>query len=173
MKNEASTLTVNKKKLVKLLLKYEENISRGSTDIGCSKLVTNRIDTGDTISIRMGPRRILYFQHEVQQNISATEAAGIVRKSTSPWAFQIMVVCKKDGTARICVVYSRIIDVTKKDAHQLPKIDDVFNALRSAKFFSILDFASGYFQVLADKIDQEMTGFVTPWGHYEYTVMLF
>ena len=86
LKEEASTLTVNEKqKLAKLLLKYEAIISRGSTDLGSCKLLTHRIDTGDTIPIRMAPRRIPYFQQEeVQQDISAKEAAGIVKKSTSP-----------------------------------------------------------------------------------------
>ena len=37
----------------------------------------------------------------------------------------------------------------------------------------MLDFASGYHQVLVDKSDQEKTGFVTPLGNYEYTVMIF
>ena len=81
----------------------------------------------------MAPRRISYFQQEkVQQDISAKEAAGIVRKSTSPWAFPIVVVRKNDGTARICVDYRRLNDVTKNDAHPLPRIDDIVNALRGA-----------------------------------------
>ena len=45
--------------------------------------------------------------------------------------------------------------------------------MRGAKNFSTLDLASGYHQVSVDKSDQEKTGFVTPWGHYEYTVMPF
>ena len=100
LKNEASTLTVNKKQKLAKLLKYEAIISRGSTDIGSCKLLTHRIDTGDTSPIRMAPRRIPYFQkEEVQQDISAKEAAGIVKKSTSPWAFPIVGVRKQDGTA--------------------------------------------------------------------------
>ena len=164
LKNEASTLTVNEKqKLAKLLLKYEAIISRGPTDIGNCKLLTHRIETGDTSPIRMAPRRIPYFQQEeVQQDISAKEAAGIVKKSTSPWAFPIVVVRKEDGTARICVDYRRLNDVTKKDAHPLPRIDDIFDALRGAKYFSTLDLASGYHLVPVDTSDQEKTGFVTP-----------
>ena len=45
--------------------------------------------------------------------------------------------------------------------------------MRSAKYFSTLDLASGYHQVPVDKSDHEKTGFVTPWSHYEYTVMPF
>ena len=118
-KDEASMLAANEKdKLAKLILKYESIISRGSTDIESCKLLNHSIDTGDTIPIRMEPRRIPYCQQEeVQQDITAKKAAGIVRKSTSPWAFPIVVVRKKDGTARNCVDYSRLNDVTKTRTH--------------------------------------------------------
>ena len=122
----------------------------------------------------MASRRIPYFQQEeVQQDITAKEAAGIVRKSTSPWAFPIVVVRKTDGTAQILVDYRRLNDVTKKDAHHLQRIDDIVDALHVAKYFSTLDLASGYHQVPVETRDQEKTGFVTLWGHYEYTVMPF
>jgi len=173
--DKSSTLTASEKdKLAQLLLKYEAIISRGPTDLGMCTLLEHRIDTGDANPIRMAPRRIPYFQQEeVQKDLESKEAAGIVRKSNSPWAFPIVVVRKKDGTARTCVDYRKLNDVTKKDAHPLPRIDDIFDALRGTKYFSTLDLASGYHQVAVAKEDQEKTGFVTPWGHYEYTVMPF
>ena len=69
---------------------------------------------------------------------------------------------QKHGTARICVDYRRLNDVTKKDAYPLPRIDDIFDGLRGAKYFSTLDLASGYHQVPVETQDQETTGFVTP-----------
>ena len=62
----------------------------------------------------------------------------------------IVVVRKKDGTAQICVDYRRLNNVTKKDAYPLPRIDDIYDALRNAKYFSTLDIAHGYNQVLVD-----------------------
>ena len=53
-----------KDKLAKLLPNYESIISRGPTDIGNCTLLSKRIDTGDTIPIRMAPRRISYFQQD-------------------------------------------------------------------------------------------------------------
>ena len=58
LKDEASMLTANKKdKLAKLLCKYESIISRGPTDIKNCTLLTHRIDTGDTMPIRITPQR--------------------------------------------------------------------------------------------------------------------
>ena len=79
-----------------------------------------------------------------------------------------MVVRKKDGIVRICVYYRRLNDITRKDAHPLPRIENIFNALRESKYFSTLDLASRYHQVAVAKQDQEKTAFVTPWDHYEY-----
>ena len=103
MNDEASMLTINKNKnLAKLLLKYKSILSRGATDIGNCELLSHHIDIGDTSPIRMTLRRIIYFQQkEVLQDISAKEATGIVKKSTSSWAFPLVVVRKSNDTARI------------------------------------------------------------------------
>ena len=55
----------------------------------------------------------------------------------------------------------------KKDAHPIPRIDDNFDALRCAKFFSTQDLASGFHQISVEIQDQKKTGCVTPWGYYE------
>jgi len=45
--------------------------------------------------------------------------------------------------------------------------------LRSAKYFSIFDFASGFHQILIDKDDKHKTAFSTPYGQFEYNRMPF
>ena len=139
----------------------------------CSAL-EHQIDTGDNAPIRMGPRRIPYHQQEeVQNDLTKTEQSGIIKKYSSPWAFTIVVVRKKDGSARICVEYRRLNDISRKDAHPLPRIEDIFDVLRGSKYCSTLNLVSGCHQVAGRKQDQEKTAFVTPWGHYEYEVMPF
>ena len=61
--------------------------------------------------------------------------------------------------------------VTRKDAMPLPRIDDMIDSLAKAKFFTKLDFTSGYYQVKLTDASQEKTAFVTPDGHYEWRVM--
>ena len=122
----------------------------------------------------MAPRRIPYHQQEeVQHDIAEKKHSGILKKSSFPWAFPIVVVRKKDGTVRICVDYLRLNDITRKNAHPLPRIESIFDAFRRSKYFSTLDLASGYHQVAVAKKNQRKTAFVTPWGHYEYEVMPF
>ena len=64
LEDEVSMLTFNEKdKLAKLLLKYESIISREPTDIQNCTWLTHHSDTGDTIPIRVVPRRMSYFKY--------------------------------------------------------------------------------------------------------------
>ncbi len=55
--------------------------------------------------------------------------------------------------------YRKLNDVTHKGAYPLPRIDDILEALRGAKYFCSIDLTSGNRQIkVADK-DREKTAF--------------
>ena len=84
-----------------------------------------------------------------------------------------MVAPKKDGDYRFCVDFRRVNSVTKKDAHPMPRIDEILDQLGGARYFSTLDLASGYWQVPLREEDMEKTAFSVGADHYEFTVMPF
>ena len=51
--------------------------------------------------------------------------------------------------------------MTQQDAYPLPRIDYSLDALSRSKFFSTLDLASGYWQVLFDEDAQKKSAFAT------------
>jgi hypothetical protein len=63
--------------------------------------------------------------------------------------------------------------VTIKNNYPLPRIDDLFDRLAGAKYFSRIDLKSGYYQIRIANEDVEKTVCHTRHGSYEFLVMSF
>ena len=57
--------------------------------------------------------------------------------------------------------------------YPLPRIDDLFDQLKGAKFFSKIDLRSGYHQLRVRQEDISNIAFRTRYGQYEFTMMPF
>jgi len=101
------------------------------------------------------------------------QQSGFIRPSSSPWGAPVLFVKKKDGSMRMCVDYCALSEVTIKNKYPLPRIDDLFDRLKGAKYFSNIDLRSGYHQLKIKESDIPKTVFVTRYGQFEFTVMSF
>ena len=98
---------------------------------------------------------------------------GFIQPSVSLWGAPVLFVKKKDGTLRLCIDYRGLNQITVKNKYPLPLIEELFEQLQGASFFSKLDLRQGYYQLKVKKEDVPKTAFNTRYGHYEFLVMPF
>ena len=110
---------------------------------------------------------------ELKLQIAELQQKGYIRPSSSPWGALVLFVTKKDGSMRMCIDYRSLNEVTIKNKYPLPQIDDLFDQLQGAKYFSKIDLRSGYHQLRIKEADVHKTTFVTRYRQYEFTVMPF
>ena len=156
------------------LIDFQDVFSTDSQDIGKTDIVKHSIHTRDAKPIKERPRRQpLCNQEEINRQVKELEERGVIEPSNSPWAANVVLVRKKDGTKRLCIDYRQLNEVTIKDAYPIPRIDETIDALGKAKWFSTLDLSSGYWQVALDEDAQEKSTFVVRNGLYKWKVMPF
>ena len=132
------------------------------------------IITGQAKLICLPPYRIPYaYRDAVREELRQMEKEGIIERSSSEWAAQIVLVEKKDSTLHMCVDYHRLNSVSEMDAYPMPCIDDLVDRVREAKFITTLDLSWGYWQVPVREEDQPKTAFTTPYGLFQFKVMPF
>ena len=120
------------------------------------------------------PYRLSPAEHdECWKQLEKAMAMAHVQHSRSPYGAPVLFVRKKDGSLRMCVDYRALNDQTIKDKFPLPRIDAMLDSLSGARVFSKLDLSQGYHQVRISPEDTYKTAFVTPFGHFEFTVMPF
>ena len=110
---------------------------------------------------------------ELKKQLAELLAAGFIRESKSPYGAPILFVKKKGGELRMCVDYRALNNITVKNSYPLPRMDELFDRLVGARYFTKLDLRSGYHQIRIKDGDIPKTAFRTRYGHYEFLVLPF
>ena len=114
------------------------------------------------------------LQAKVQKCLNAWLQQGIIHPSCSPYASQVVIVCKKSGEIHLCIDFRALNAITVCNSFPLPRIKEVLQAVKAAVWFTSFNLAQGYLQLAMDEADIHKTAF---WagssGLYEFTHMPF
>ena len=170
--NSFSLLPSQQEQLQELIAKFQTLFTLHSFELGCTDVVQHSIDTDGHPPIKQCARRVPFaLRSTIDRLVDEMLQQGVIKPSKSPWASPVVLVAKKDGSMRFCIDYRKLNAITKKDVFPLPRIDNALDMLASARYFSTLDLASGYWQMSMDEDSGEKTAFTTHSGMYEFSVM--
>ena len=110
---------------------------------------------------------------ELRKQLESLMNHGFIEPSSSPYGAPVFFVKKSDGSLRLVCDWRPLNKITTKVQACLPNIDDLFDTVRGAQYFSKLDLMSGYHQVRIKQEDIPKTAINTPFGHYQFRVMGF
>jgi hypothetical protein len=85
---------------------------------------------------------------EIKKQIQELFDKGVIVPSSSPCGSPIVLVPKKDGMWCMCVDFRTLNKITVKNRYPLPRIDDLLDQLKDAKYFTKLDLRSRYHQIM-------------------------
>lgn len=169
---ETDLSTEEKGKLKELLDGYLDIFSNNLSMAGMAKLFPHIIRLNTDVPLWTAQHRRSWKENEViDAETRKLAAAEVVRQSKSPYNSPVMVVKKKDGDWRTVIDYREINKITYKEAHPIPRADEAFDALGTAKYITTLDFTSGYWQVPVREEDKHKTAYSTSSGRWEYNVL--
>ena len=84
-----------------------------------------------------------------------------------------MLVRKKDGSCRFCIDFRGLNKITVFDAEPIPNVEDLIVRLAHSRFFTKIDLAKGYWQILVLPEDRPKTAFATHQGLFQFIRMPF
>ena len=152
---------LQQQQLNELFREFSDVFSRGEDDLGNTPLLEHAIETHGPPLRQPYRRQNPAVRREEMVQVQQMLSSNVIRPSNSPWASPVVMVRKKDGSLRFCVDFRQLNAATVKDAHPMPRIDDLLDALHGAKWFSTLDLKSGYWQVPITEQDKAKTAFRT------------
>ena len=144
-------------------------------DLGFCDVLKHSIPITTDKPVYLPHRQIpVQLQSEVRKCLNNWLKQGIIRPSKSPYASQVVIVCKKTSKIRLCVDFRKLNTISIRDSFPLPRVEEALQAVQAAVWFSSFDLAQGYLQMAMEEEDIEKTAFQAgSIGLYKFTRIPF
>jgi len=157
-----------------LLHRYEDMFSKGELDVGCTRVIEHRIDTGQRRPVRQALRRHpVAYLNAINEYVENLCEQDMIEPSGGPWCSNIVVVKKKDGRLRLCVNYRALNARMYYDSYPLPNTEATLDALGGSSWYCTLDLRCGYHNVVIAEEDRDKTQFITRRGTFRWKKLPF
>ena len=84
------------------------------------------------------------------------------------WLNSFVCVKKSNGKIRLCLDPTHLNKWIIRPCHSAKSVDDILHRLNGAKFFTVVDSTSSFFNYKLDEEYSKLTTFGTPLGRYRY-----
>lgn len=160
-------------KSVKVVLKRYEDVFTWPKELPPQRNIEHHIHLKQgTNLVNVRPYRYAFQQKtKMEKLMDEMLKSGVIRPSNSLYSSLVLIVRKKDGNWCFCVDYRALNNVTIPDKFPIPVIEELFDELNGATWFSKINLKVGCHHVRLCKDDIEKMAFRTHEGHYEFMVM--
>lgn len=182
LENEIEISDLNheeKESVLNLCREYNDIFYLPGDKLSTTNGTTHSITTPDkTKPIHLKPYRLPESaKNEINDQIRKMLEEEVIESSKSPWNFPLLIVPKKsqDGSKkwRVVVDFRKLNEITVGDVFPIPNISEILDQLGKSQYFTTLDLANGYHQVLLDDTDKEKIAFSSNLGHFQFRRMPF
>lgn len=168
-----------KYEIKKIIMEYQDLFFKENDKLTATNEVQHEIITTTDQQINAKTYRFPQIhEEEVNRQLKEMEEQNIIQKSNSKYNSPLWIVPKKIDNSgkrkwRIVIDYRKLNEITIDDKFPLPNIDGILDKLGKAQYFTTLDLAKGFHQILIRPEDRKKTAFQTPLGFYEFVRMPF
>lgn len=137
--------------------------------LGCLRNGTYEIELSDHTPVRSPPYQCSPPRLKALRGIvNDLLAKGVIRRSVSDYASPAFLVPKRSPEQyRMVIDYKKLNDKIIFDTFPLPTVENTFLHFQGARFFSVLDLNSAYYQLPLSKASSRVAAFITPFGLFE------
>ena len=122
--------------------------------------IQHTIQLTNDIPVSVPERRIPYvYREEIDREIVSYCEKGYITESISPYNAPIVPVVKPNGKIRVCLDYRALNAISVPGSFPIRRKEDLFEAAKGSKYFSVLDLSNAYFHISVKEEDCEKTAF--------------
>jgi transposase InsO family protein len=112
---------------------------------------------------------------KVKEELERMERLGVIERIHEPtdWVNSMVTVIKKNGQLQICIDHRDLNKAIKREYYPMKTVEEIAAQMPGAKFFSVLDASSGFWQVKLDEESSKLCTFNTPFGRYMFKRLPF